>query len=49
MVSMEKEDVHVRIGGEIMSEVRALADRLGISVAATVSMLLGLGLAEFKS
>lgn len=39
-----KEDVHVRISEEIMTEVRAYAGHLGISLAAAVSVLLGLGL-----
>jgi hypothetical protein len=39
-----KEDVHVRISDEIMSEVRAYAERCKISLAAAVSVLLSLGL-----
>jgi hypothetical protein len=39
-----KEDVHVRISEELMRQVRAYADRRGLSLAAAVSVLLDIAL-----
>lgn len=35
-----KEDIHIRVEGEVMRGVRAYADSHGVSLAAAVSILL---------
>jgi hypothetical protein len=35
-----KEDIHIRVSEDLMRQVRAFADRHGISLAAAVSVLL---------
>jgi len=39
-----KEDIHIRVSAEVMRQVRAYADRCGISLAAAAAILMLRGL-----
>ena len=43
---MDKEDIHIRVSAEVMRQVRAYAERRGLTLAAAVTVLLDWALRE---